>query len=162
MALGPGSWHNLFKEVDEDDSGFVTCVATRDCVASGFLLPRAPSPNTRLQSTRPPPPTHHPHCCCCCLSLSPPSLSGRYDELEVVVRKKLRVPKDELSRDDLKALWCVLDADDSDAVETEEMGIFLRGRDIGALLDETRKRKPPPAGILARPNALRRPKKSLA
>ena len=58
----------------------------------------------------------------------------------------------------LRALWCVLDADDTDAVEVDEFAAFLRGH-IDNLLDEKRKRKPPPPGILNRPNVIRMRKK---
>ena len=38
-------------------------------------------------------------------------------ELEVAVRSKLKLSSKDFSRASLKALWCVLDADDSDAVQ---------------------------------------------
>ena len=40
-----------------------------------------------------------------------------FDELEVAVRSKLKLSSKDFSRASLKALWCVLDADDSDAVQ---------------------------------------------
>ena len=40
-----------------------------------------------------------------------------FKELQDATRTKLRVSKAELSEGQLKALWCVLDADDSDAVQ---------------------------------------------
>jgi hypothetical protein len=40
-----------------------------------------------------------------------------FNELQDATRTKLRVSKAELSQGQLKALWCVLDADDSDAVQ---------------------------------------------
>jgi len=95
------SWYNLFREIDEDGSGFVT-----------------------------------------------------YDELEVVCRRKLGFTKEDLSTKDLKALWCVLDADDSDAIHLDEMSAFLRAN-VELLLDESRRRVKPPPQIISRPNPLR-------
>ena len=49
-----------------------------------------------------------------------------FDELEVVVRKKLSMKKNELSEPALKALWCALDADDSNQVMADEFHKFLK------------------------------------
>ena len=64
----------------------------------------------------------------------------------------------DLSADALRALWCVLDADDSNAVQVDEFALFLKGH-VDQLLDESRARKKPPEGILHRPNPMRSPKK---
>lgn len=89
----PTSWYNLFREADEDDSGFIT-----------------------------------------------------FDELEDVTRKKLRVRRAELTDQSLKALWCVLDADDSNAIEQEEFKLFLTGQ-AAELLEQGRERAKPPTDL---------------
>jgi hypothetical protein len=71
-TLGHGSWYNLFREVDEDGSGFVT-----------------------------------------------------FDELAHATRQKLKMQHKELSSDGLKALWCALDADDSEQCQADEFRRFL-------------------------------------
>lgn len=57
-----------------------------------------------------------------------------FDELQVVVRQRLAVPKSQISDDLLTVLWCVLDADDSNQVLIDELGRFLKG-DVRGLLD---------------------------
>ena len=57
--------------------------------------------------------------------------SGRitFDEVQTVVRKKLRFTPKELADDTLKALWCVLDSSDGtddDALEVVEFARFMR------------------------------------
>ena len=52
-----------------------------------------------------------------------------YDELHRVLRKKLEVTTSELSAKGLLALWCALDADDSNSVSIDEMGAFLQGNE---------------------------------
>ena len=75
------TWFNLFSEVDEDGSGFIT-----------------------------------------------------YDELHRVVRVKLRKSKTEMPDMPVKALWCSLDVNDSNAIEKDEMApFFKRGGDWGSL-----------------------------
>ena len=49
-----------------------------------------------------------------------------YDELTDVVRHKLRVSASVLSENDVKALWCALDADDSNQLTMSEFGGFLK------------------------------------
>ena len=97
------NWAQLFKEVDEDKSGFVT-----------------------------------------------------YDEMKVVVRRKLLFKHSELSDEMLKNLWCTLDGDDSDAIEVIEFSAFLRGNVKKILERKPGTRKKPPAGILYRQNQLRK------
>jgi len=75
------SFFNLFKEVDEDGSGFLT-----------------------------------------------------FDEFRKVVREKLHVRKSVLLEDELKAIWCALDADDSNQVQIDEFTRFLRGQQSRANL----------------------------
>ena len=79
------TWFNLFAEVDQDGSGFIT-----------------------------------------------------YDELEDVIRHKLRKGQKVISDISLKALWCTLDKDDSNSVEKDEMASFFK-RGAPAV-----KKKPPP------------------
>ena len=67
------SWFMLFKEVDEDGSGFVT-----------------------------------------------------YDEFLRVARTKLHLKPSDASDVALKALWCVLDVDDSNTILPNEMSVFLK------------------------------------
>lgn len=69
------SFANLFKEVDDDGSGFITV-----------------------------------------------------DELREVVRHKLKVKPSKISENDIKALWCALDADESDQVHMNEFSAFLKGK----------------------------------
>ena len=85
--LGDLSWYKVFKEMDEDDSRFLT-----------------------------------------------------YDELATIVRGKLRKGPRILSDDALQALWCVLDADNSDRVTQDEMAGFLRR---GAVATKQPKAKEP-------------------
>ena len=49
-----------------------------------------------------------------------------YDELTEVVRHKLRVGAAVLSENHVKALWCALDADDSNQLTMSEFGRFLK------------------------------------
>jgi len=70
-----------------------------------------------------------------------------YDELEHATRTKLRLDKAELPEDALKALWCVLDADDSDAVQADEFKLFITGQ-CATLLEEGRSRAKPPPGFV--------------
>jgi Ca2+-binding EF-hand superfamily protein len=51
------------------------------------------------------------------------------DELQRVARKKLELTPSELSAKGLLALWCALDADDSNSVAIDEMGAFLQGNE---------------------------------
>ena len=67
------SWFNLFTEIDEDGSGYVT-----------------------------------------------------YDELRHVTRVSIGLKASQLSDHALEALWCALDADESDRILPDEMGRFLR------------------------------------
>lgn len=55
-----------------------------------------------------------------------------YDEVVTLARKKLRLSKAEISDNTLQALWCWLDADDSDTVAGLEFSRFmaLEGPDI--------------------------------
>lgn len=72
-----------------------------------------------------------------------------YDELADATRSKLRLSKSELPEDTLRALWCVLDADDSDAVQADEFKHFIMGQ-FDVLLDTSRARDKPPTGRLIR------------
>jgi Ca2+-binding EF-hand superfamily protein len=72
-----------------------------------------------------------------------------YDEFQDATRTKLRIGKGELSDEALKALWCVLDADDSDAVMRDEFKLFMSG-ECATLLDAGRERPKPPLGELRR------------
>jgi len=49
-----------------------------------------------------------------------------FDELEDVTRHQLSIKTKALSHNGLKALWCMLDADDSNQVQTDEMAGFLK------------------------------------
>ena len=49
-----------------------------------------------------------------------------FDELESVVRKKLRKGSAKMSDNALKALWCALDVDCSNAIQKDEMAAFLK------------------------------------
>ena len=49
-----------------------------------------------------------------------------FDELTFCIRSLLKKGKGELSSDDLKALWCTLDQDDSNSLHKDEMSGFLR------------------------------------
>ena len=49
-----------------------------------------------------------------------------YDELCEVVRHKLRVSSTAMPDNAIKALWCALDADDSNQLTPEEMGAFFK------------------------------------
>ena len=69
---GNVTWHNLFTQIDDDGSGFIT-----------------------------------------------------YDELTVVVRKTLKKGPKVIPDERLKALWCLLDADDSNQIQASEMRGFL-------------------------------------
>ena len=48
-----------------------------------------------------------------------------YAELEHAVRKDMKISDGDLSDDRLKALWCLLDADDSNMLNTVEFGKFM-------------------------------------
>ena len=83
-----------------------------------------------------------------------------YDEFEYVTRKKMGLKKSDLAAQRLMALWCVLDANDSDAIDTEEFAKFLKGVEkpelLRALLDEGRQRAKPPPGVAGRPLQMQR------
>ena len=49
-----------------------------------------------------------------------------YDELVDVIRHRLKKGANEMSDDAVKALWCALDADDSNELHKDEMGHFFR------------------------------------
>jgi hypothetical protein len=49
-----------------------------------------------------------------------------YDELTDVVRRKLNKGIKHISEDALKALWCALDVDESNAIQKDEMAAFLK------------------------------------
>ena len=49
-----------------------------------------------------------------------------YDELESVIRQHLRKGPKAISDNAIKALWCALDADDSNAVQKDEMAAFFK------------------------------------
>ena len=49
-----------------------------------------------------------------------------YDELTDVIRRKLRKGSSKMSENSIKALWCTLDADDSNAIQKDEMAAFLK------------------------------------
>ena len=53
-----------------------------------------------------------------------------YDELLDVVRHKLEIKASVLSTNDLKALWCALDTDDSNQLTPEEMGKFFKRGEV--------------------------------
>jgi len=72
-----------------------------------------------------------------------------YDELAFVTRKRLDLKKKDLPDEHLKALWCVLDADDTNAIEVDEFARFLKGQ-VESLLEEGRMRKKPPPEVLER------------
>ena len=50
------------------------------------------------------------------------------DELRQVVRHKLKVKPSKLSENAIKALWCALDGDDSNQIQMDEFGTFLKGK----------------------------------
>ena len=84
QGLSPSTtWFNLFAEVDQDGSGYIT-----------------------------------------------------FDEMTNVVRQTLRKDTRLLSENLLKGLWCALDADDSNAIQKDEMASFFK---LGAI-----PKKPPP------------------
>ena len=49
-----------------------------------------------------------------------------FDELEDCIRGKLKIDKKTVSSKKLKALWCALDADDSNQLEVNELASFLQ------------------------------------
>ena len=49
-----------------------------------------------------------------------------FDELEFAVRQKLRVGSSTMSSDELKALWCVLDENNSNSVMMDEASKFFK------------------------------------
>ena len=49
-----------------------------------------------------------------------------FDELTDVVRRKLHKGPSKMSDSALKALWCALDTDDSNAIQKDEMAAFLK------------------------------------
>ena len=51
-----------------------------------------------------------------------------FDELREVVRHKLHVKPSKMSENDIKGLWCALDADDSNQVHMNEFSAFLKGK----------------------------------
>ena len=51
-----------------------------------------------------------------------------FDEWQWVVRKRLKVSTTNLSEDKLKALWCAMDADDSNTLQVDELARFLNGK----------------------------------
>lgn len=57
-----------------------------------------------------------------------------FDELERVTRSKLGMKRSTLSDAGLKALWCVLDEDNSNQVQSNEMAKFLKGKVAGFLI----------------------------
>ena len=106
-------WASLFREFDEDGSGFITC--TMHSHASCAARARVPSPAHALALvvlTVPAPLD------------SRPSLSD--DELLDTVYGKLLIKKKDMPEANLKALWCVLDADDSNQVLADEMARFFK------------------------------------
>jgi len=78
-----------------------------------------------------------------------------FDEFEEAVRKKLQLKKPRLADDRLRALWCAIDADDSNQIHVNEFSLFVKGH-IQELLDAARSR---PAGVHV---PSRHPKQSLA
>jgi hypothetical protein len=56
-----------------------------------------------------------------------------FDELSVVVRRKVGLKPHQISEQELRALWCALDADDSDTIKVDEMFKFLQGNIAGLL-----------------------------
>lgn len=56
-----------------------------------------------------------------------------YDELETVTRKKMKISKKDLSDTGLKALWCVLDIDNSDNIDGTEFSRFMQIEGAGSL-----------------------------
>lgn len=59
-----------------------------------------------------------------------------YDELKDVVRGKLKVSKKMMPETTMKALWCTLDADNSNQVMADEMSKFLRLSDAKSMLQK--------------------------
>ena len=51
-----------------------------------------------------------------------------FDELTLVVRRKLQLSSAQLSDERLRALWCRLDADESNSIMPDEMAKFLKGK----------------------------------
>ena len=51
-----------------------------------------------------------------------------FDELRHVARITLAIPPSELAEARLRALWCLLDGDDSNAILMEEIAPFLNGQ----------------------------------
>ena len=49
-----------------------------------------------------------------------------FDEFQIVVRKKLNLAPAEMSEARLRALWCALDADDSNAIRVDELAKLLK------------------------------------
>ncbi len=76
-----------------------------------------------------------------------------FDEFEAVIRKKLQIKKGKLPEDRLKALWCAIDADDSNQIHVNEFSLFTKGL-ISQLLDASRAR---PVGV-----AVQRPRPKVA
>jgi hypothetical protein len=68
-----------------------------------------------------------------------------YDEMKHVVRQKLHIKSKELSESDLKALWCVLDADDSNSIMIDELTRFLKGRPMSSPPQSPAKRPKSPS-----------------
>ena len=49
-----------------------------------------------------------------------------YDELQTIIRQHLRKGPKVLSDNAIKALWCAIDADCSNAVQKDEMAAFFK------------------------------------
>ena len=55
-----------------------------------------------------------------------------------VVRKRLDLKQADLADSRLKALWCLLDADDSNKIRPDEMAAFVKGKAALVLKDYAR------------------------
>jgi len=55
-----------------------------------------------------------------------------YDELRQVIRRKFKLPASKVSEDQVKRIWCMLDADDSDTIAQVEMARFMKLADKDA------------------------------
>ena len=72
-----------------------------------------------------------------------------YDELRVVVRKRLLLKSVVLSESRLQALWCVLDADDSDSIRPNEISGFFKKGTSRKLAIEANQNRPKKTMVLA-------------